>query len=456
MRLRLRAIMKVGPADLRHGLWHSPKREGFSPIPTVHRQRPANGSSRAVVAFGSLFTALRKRKGSGSASEKMRYTGGAGILQFILQNWRSLAWSGAILAGAVVAALIVRAVVFWLLRKLANRKGSLVGQSLVRHSCRPAYWIFPFLAALIVLPGLELPHTLMTALEHIAGLGLIAACAWLAVLVIEIISDIVTGRYRIDVSDNLTARRIQTQFQMLHRIAMTLVVVVAVAIALMTFPTIKHIGMSVLASAGLASLIVGMAMKGTLANLIAGVQIAFAQPFRMEDAVVIEGEWGWIEEIGMMYVVVRIWDLRRLVIPLSYFLDHSFQNWTRNSADLLGSCYLYTDYTVPVEALRGELRRICESTPLWNKKVCVLQVSDSSENTLQLRALMDARNSGDAWDLRCLVREKMVDFLQKNYPGSLPRYRADVETRMVGDAGPEGEPEPQPALTADGGLRKTA
>ncbi len=337
----------------------------------------------------------------------------------------------------------------------------MLGQSLVRHGQGPSSWIFPILTALIILPVLPLPHALMMALMHIAGLGLIAACAWLAVLFIAVVSDMISGRYRIDVADNLTARRIQTQFQILHRIGITLVALVALSLALMTFPTINRFAMSVLASAWLASLIVGIAMKSTLANLIAGVQIAFAQPFRVEDAVVVEGEWGWIEEIGMMYVVVRIWDLRRLVVPLSYFLDHSFENWTHTSADLLGYCHIYADYTVPVEALRAELRRICESTPLWNKKVCVLQVSDASQNTLQLRALMDARNSGDAWDLRCLVRERLVDFLQKNYPGSLPRHRADLETRMVSHAGRAGEPEAreisaQPAPSADSGLRKTA
>ncbi len=312
-----------------------------------------------------------------------------------------------------------------------RRKGSVLGESLVRHCRRPSRWIFPTLTVLAVLPVFPLPNTLMTVMEHMAGLGLVAACAWLAILFIEVMSDVILGHYRIDVADNLVARRIRTQYQMLRRLAVTLVAVVALSIGLMTFPSIKHIGMSILASAGLASLVVGMAMKGTLANLIAGVQIAFAQPFRVEDAVVIEGEWGWIEEIGMMYVVVRIWDLRRLVIPLSYFLDNAFQNWTRNSADLLAHCFLYTDYTVPVDELRAELHRVCDSTPLWNKKVCVLQVTDADQSVLQLRALMDARNSSEAWDLRCYVREKLVDFLQKNHPGSLPRYRADVESRML-------------------------
>jgi small-conductance mechanosensitive channel len=359
----------------------------------------------------------------------------ANIVTFFEKNWENLLLSAGIMAAAIVAALIVRWIGFVVLRKLAQRKGSVVGQSLVHHGKRPTLWILPLLAVLIVLPGLPLPRMLQAALEHIAGIALIAALAWLALLVIEVITDVLTSRYRIDVADNLEARRIQTQFQMVHRVSVVIVAVIALAFALMTFPPIKHIGESLLASAGVASLIVGMAMKDTFANLIAGVQIAFAQPFRLGDAVVIESEWGWIEEIGMMYVVVRIWDLRRLVLPLSYFLTNAFQNWTRTSADLLGHCFIYTDYTVPVEPLRAELRRICEGTPLWNKQVCVLQVSDLFQTNMQLRALMDARNSSDAWDLRCLVREKLIDFIQKNYPGSLPRYRGELEMEGSGARG---------------------
>lgn len=388
------------------------------------------------------------------------------MLQFIQNNWHSLLWSAGILAGVIVISLIARTIVFWLLHRLTRRKGGVLGHSIVRHSESPSRWIFPLLAVLCVLPGLPLPRTLMSALEHVSGLGLIAATAWLIILLIDVTADLMAGRYRLDVADNLTARRIQTQFQMLHRISVILVVVVTLAIMLMTFPAIKHIGTSILASAGIASLVVGMAMKGTFSNLIAGVQIAFSQPFRIEDAVVIEGEWGWIEEIGTMYVVVRIWDLRRLVLPLSYFLDHPFQNWTRSSADLLANCMIYTDYSVPVDTLRDELRRICESTPLWGGKVCALQVSDLDQHTMQLRALMDARNSSDAWDIRCLVREKMVAYLQTNHPRSLPRYRAEFETRPVEIPGPpqgsrrlsgpfhaDGD-HPEPALAANSGDRR--
>lgn len=352
------------------------------------------------------------------------------MIPYIEHNWPSLLWSAGFLLAAIAASLAARFSVLWLLKRISRRTRSVLGQSLLTRGQRPSRWIFPLLAVLAVLPGLELPHTLMLALEHIVGLGLIAAVAWLLILLVDITADVLASRYRIDVADNLIARRIQTQFQMLHHIVVVLVGVVSLAIMLMTIPAIRHIGVSILASAGVASLVVGLAMKDTLSNLIAGVQIAFAQPFRMGDAVVVEGEWGWIEEIGTMYVVVRIWDLRRLVLPLSYFLDHPFQNWTRTSAELLGYTYIYTDYTVPVDAVRAELRRICEATPLWRGQVCDVQVSDSDRFTMQLRALMDARNSSDAWDLRCLVREKLIDFLQKNYPGSLPRSRGELALEM--------------------------
>lgn len=371
------------------------------------------------------------------------------MIKFFRDNWVPIAWAAGTLAFAIIISLLVRALIFWLLRRMARRKGDVLFHSLVKHGARPSHFILPFLACLIVLPGLPLPHLVLVALEHVASIGLIASIAWLAILLVDVAADIITGRYSVDIADNLTARRIQTQFGMLHKVVVFLVIVVALAIILMTFPAIRTIGGSLLASAGLASLIVGLAMKGTLANLVAGIQIAFTQPFRIGDAVVIDSEFGWIEEIGTMFVVVRLWDLRRLVLPLSYFLEHSFQNWTRTSSDLLGHCFIYTDYTVPVDPLRDELRRICESTKLWGGKVCVLQVTDCEPATLQLRALMDARNSGDSSDLCCLVREKLVDFIQKNYPGSLPRYRGDFKTSPTNGNGTAKEHEP--VLRASGG-----
>jgi len=349
------------------------------------------------------------------------------VIQYFQQHWRDILWSAGVLAAAIGVAFIVRLIAFSALRRFTRNRGTVLGQSLVTHGRQPSHWILPFVAVLVVLPGLPLPKSLLNALEHISGLGIVASVAWLSIVLIAVTADILTTRYRIDVADNLTARRIQTQFIMVRRLGVILVVLLATAVGLMTFPAIKHIGVSILASAGVASLVVGMAMKDTLSNLIAGVQIAFAQPFRIGDAVVIDNEFGWIEEIGMMYVMVRIWDLRRLVVPLSYFLTNPIQNWTRTSADLLAYTYLNVDYKTPVDAVRAELTRILEASPLWNRNVNALQVSDSDSHTMQLRALMDVRNSSDAWDLRCVVREKLIAFMQKNYPNCLPRYRGEFE-----------------------------
>jgi small-conductance mechanosensitive channel len=192
---------------------------------------------------------------------------------------------------------------------------------------------------------------------------------------------------------------------------------------LMTFPAVRHVGMSLLASAGLAGLIVGMAARSTLSNLIAGVQVALTQPIRIEDAIVVEGEWGWIEEINTTYIVVRLWDLRRLIVPLSYFIEKPFQNWTRTTADVLGTVIIHADYTVPVQELREELHRILEKTELWDKRTWALQVTDATESTIQLRALMSARNGPAAFDLRCYVRERLVQYLRDRYPLALPKQR---------------------------------
>lgn len=317
--------------------------------------------------------------------------------------------------------------------RLARRKGSLFLDSVVRHGRWPSLWILPLFALLAALPLAGLPESVFTPVQRIIGLGLIAAVGWLVVVCTGIVFDMIHARYRADLHESLAARRAQTQIRLLHRMMIVLVSVVTLSVMLMTFPGIKHIGISLLASAGLVGLIVGTAMKSTLSSLIAGMQIAFTQPIRLEDAVVVEGEWGWIEEIGMTYVIVRLWDLRRLVLPLSYFLDHPFQNWTRSSADLLGSVILYVDYTVPVEELRAELRRIVESSKLWRGQVCVLQVTDVTPNALQLRALVDARDSGTAWDLRCYVREKLIEFLREKYPHTLPRVRTEFQGGVAGD-----------------------
>jgi small-conductance mechanosensitive channel len=336
---------------------------------------------------------------------------------------RSLLISGIILTGAVALALVAHYVLFQIVERLDRRKGDRADQSFVKRFKSPAHLILPLLALELAVPFAPLPAELKNILQHILGLGVIASVGWGIIILVQLLADLVFARYTIDVDDNLTARRIRTQTQVLQRTAVAVVTVFTAAIMLMTFPAVRHIGTSLLASAGLAGLIVGMAARSTLTNVIAGVQVALSQPIRIDDAVVVEGEWGWIEEIDASYVVVRIWDLRRLIVPLSYFIEKPFENWTRTRADLLGTVMIYTDFTAPVEEIRRELLRILQSTNLWNGKTWGLQVTDATAGTMQLRALMSARNGPTAFDLRCYVRENLIKFVQERFPNSLPQVR---------------------------------
>ena len=348
------------------------------------------------------------------------------MLLQLLGDWKTLLWAGATIAIAVLVGLVTHYILFSVAKRLAKRTSSVVDDSLLRHSRKPIRLILPILAILIVHPLLPLPQSVMGPVRHLISLCLIGSIAWLAVALINVFEDFVSARYNIAVSDNLTARKIQTQTHVLRRIIVVLITIIAIGIMLMTFPSIRQIGAGLFASAGLAGLVVGLAARSTLTNLLAGVQIALTEPIRLEDVVIVDGEWGWIEEIGTTYVVVRIWDLRRLVVPLSYFIEKPFQNWTRVTADLLGTVFVYADYTVPIEDVRQELHRILQTTNLWDGKAWGLQVTNATEHTVEMRALMSASDSPKAWDLRCYVREKLIEYLQKNYPQSLPRARAEV------------------------------
>ena len=250
--------------------------------------------------------------------------------------------------------------------------------------------------------------------------------AWVLIALIRTVKNQFLKRFDIGQKDNLHIRKLLTQYNILEKILVFIIILVATAITLMQFDEVRNIGISLFASAGIAGLIIGLSAQKALGTILAGLQIAITQPIRLDDVVIVENEWGWIEEINLTYVVVRIWDQRRLIVPSTYFLERSFQNWTRTSADILGTVFIYTDYNVPFNALRDELTRLLESSPHWDKRVNVLQVTDAKENTLEIRALMSAANSPAAWDLRVYVREHLIDFLQKNYPESLPRTRVTM------------------------------
>jgi small-conductance mechanosensitive channel len=345
-------------------------------------------------------------------------------------------------AAAAVAGLLLRGALAALAHRWSGAAEREFAAALVRHLARPSGVLLATLGARVALPLLSLSSAGAGVARHLLALVLIASLAWLAAAVLDAVAEVVERRYRIDVPDNLAARQVQTQVQILRRVAWVVVGVVALSAALMTFPGIRRLGVSLFASAGVAGIVVGFAARPTLSNLVAGLQVAITQPIRIDDVVIVEGEWGRIEEIRLTYVVVRIWDERRLVVPTSYFLEQPFQNWTRTSAELLGTAYLYADYTVPVDELRAELHRVLDDTDLWDGPTWGLQVTDATERTLQLRAVMSAADAGRAWELRCHVREALVAFLQAHHPESLPRLRTELRGEAAGDGDDRG-PVPQ-------------
>jgi small-conductance mechanosensitive channel len=345
-----------------------------------------------------------------------------------LGEWPAAAVSTVTLAAAALIGLLGYVIIFKVLFRFAARPDTFLQQSLVKRWRHPAKLLLPLLAMLLTLPSLEFPAEMSELLRHLGSLALIAAIAWLLAATISGLQELVLQRYDVNASDNLKARAVSTQVNILVKIVMVLILVIAGATMLMTFDKVRQVGVSLLASAGIAGVIIGFAAQRSLATLIAGIQIAITQPIRLDDVVIVEGEWGRIEEITLTYVVVCIWDLRRLVLPITYFLEKPFQNWTRVSADLLGTVTLHCDYRVPVAAVRTELESILAGSDLWDGKASGLIVLDATDKTVVLRALVSAKDSGEAWDLRCHVREKLVEFLQREYPESLPRVRAEVES----------------------------
>jgi len=269
-------------------------------------------------------------------------------------------------------------------------------------------------------------------LRHLLSVLLVGNIAWLMIGEVQVLRDFILKRYDIGVSDNRRARAVHTQVRLLVRILIVIIAIFALASILMTFDKIRQVGLGLLASAGVLGIVLGLAAQHSISLMISGLQIAVTQPIRIDDVVIVEGEWGRIEEIALTYVVVRIWDLRRLVVPANYFLQQPFQNWTRVSADLLGTVFLYADYTVDVDAVRGELRRLLEVSGNWDGKTWGLQVTNADERTVEMRALMSAPDASMAWDLRCEIREKLLFFMQKNFPGALPRVRAELNPLSEG------------------------
>lgn len=292
-----------------------------------------------------------------------------------------------------------------------------------RHAARTA---LPLLALNVVLQGAPGELSGLVSLQRLVGMALIGTVTWLVASCIHGLARAVIEAHPITVADNLGARRIHTQARVLSRTVVGVVVLVGTSLMLMVLPGVRQVGASLLASAGLVGIVAGFAARPVLGNMIAGLQIGLTQPIRLDDVVIVENEWGVIEEINSSYVVVRIWDQRRLVVPLTYWVEKPFQNWTRASAELMGTVFLWVDYRMPLAPLREALQKTCEATPLWDRRYCGLQVVEAGSHAVQLRCLVTAADAPKAWDLRCHVREQLIDFMQREYPQFLPRQRAEL------------------------------
>lgn len=334
----------------------------------------------------------------------------------------------------IVPAVVVLALYRWFMGRIIRLAGRVSPflMALLARGQGPTSLLLLIFALGATLPGAGFASAVSRMIANGLLVALVLAIGWTAMKALDIAADFYLRRFRTDVADNLLARKHVTQVNILRRTAQTVLVIITIAAAMMTISQVRQYGVSLFASAGAAGIVVGLAARPVLSNLLAGIQIAITQPIRVEDAVIVEGQWGWIETITSTYVVVRIWNLQRMILPISYFIEKPFQNWTYQSTRLIGTVHLHVDYTLPLDPIRQKLDEIVKASKLWDGNVVVLQVTHALPTTMELRALVSARNSGDAWDLRCEVREKLIAFLQAEYPQALPRQRAEV----VGDPGP--------------------
>jgi small-conductance mechanosensitive channel len=354
-----------------------------------------------------------------------------------LQDWTGalqsrFAWlpdwaTGLILiAGAIALAQLLHFAVAFLIRRARLPQHSFIAMLLARTE-GPARLAVSLLAIAIVVPAVELDPVVTETLVHLLVIAFVGFLAWIAIRAVDLAAVLYLRRYRMDAEDNLLARKHFTQVQLLKRAVHTLIVVVATAAALMTFDPVRQYGVSLFASAGAAGLVLGFAARPVLSNLIAGVQLAVTQPIRIGDSVIVEGEFGSIEDITSTYVVVKLWDLRRLIVPLTHFIEKPFQNWTRDDTAGIGGVMLQLDFSAPIERIRAKAEAIVRASPLWDGSVFNAQVTEFKERSIEVRVLVSARNAGVLWDLRCAVREQLLAFLQHELPDALPRSREQVQ-----------------------------
>ncbi|TWC65086.1 mechanosensitive ion channel family protein [Herbaspirillum sp. SJZ099] len=344
--------------------------------------------------------------------------------------------SGLIVLGAALAAVLVAVIAhrigIGLMRRLARGHLFTITATEVAYNASRLCLILFLLR--LVLTGAPDNTPGLTSISYLTSVALILALTWFLIRCVKSVSVAVIKLNPYDVADNLRARRILTQTRVLSRSAYFIIGLLGLSFVLLTLPGARQFGASLLASAGLAGIVAGIAAKPVLGNFFAGLQIAFSQPIRIDDVLIVKGEWGRVEEITGTFVVVRIWDERRLIVPLQWFIENPFENWTHTSSTILGTVFLWMDFSVPTQQVRAEFERVCRTLPLWDKRVCVMHVTDAGERNMQIRLLVSAADSGSAFELRCQIREHMIDFIAKHYPHALPRLRAEVQAHNDPDA----------------------
>ena len=335
-------------------------------------------------------------------------------------------WDAILTAVAIVIGFIVKFMLSLLLRRKPRGTPHFSAtRAILSRLGTPMSYFLPLLAFNFLLPLMRMRNNMTPVVNKTVEILLTISFANVLIAVIKVFEDYVYHTYDIQKADNLKERKIRTQLMFIRRIAIALILILTICVILLSFNNLRKIGTGLLTGVGVGGIIIGFAAQKSLSNLLAGFQLAFTQPLRIDDVLVVEGEWGRVEEITLTYVVLNIWDQRRLILPINYFIEKPFQNWTRNSADIMGTVFLYLDYATPLDPLRTELTRLLENDPLWDRRVKVLQVTNASERTMEVRALMSSSSSGNAFDLRCNVREGLIKFLQENYPGSFPVVRLE-------------------------------
>lgn len=342
-------------------------------------------------------------------------------------------WDGILAGIAIIIGFILKFMLSLLLRRKPKdgRPAFSFTRSVLSKLGVPFSYFLPLLTFNFLLPLMKMRSNLAPVVNKTVEILLAVSFANVLIGTVKVFEDYVYHHFDIQKADNLKERKIRTQLQFVRRLAVSLILILTVCFILLSFNNLRKLGTGLLTGVGVGGIIIGFAAQKSLGNFLAGFQIAFTQPIRIDDVLVVEGEWGRVEEITLTYVVLNIWDQRRLILPINYFVEKPFQNWTRNSADIMGTVFIYVDYTLPLDALREELTRLLEQDPLWDKRVKVLQVTNTSEKTMEVRALMSASSSGNAFDLRCNVREGLIKFVQEHYPQCFPVTRLSEELPLA-------------------------